>query len=57
MLRRGVSQHVNKPTRGNNILDPIFPTNYGLVNNVNTGTELSISDHKNVKDFDAKQIR
>ena len=40
------NQHVNKPTRGDNILDLVFSTNDGLVSNVNTGPEFSTSDHK-----------
>ena len=34
LLESGLSQHVNKPTRGYNVLDLIYLTNDGLVNNV-----------------------
>ena len=46
LLESGLSQHVNKPTKGDNILDLIFSTNDGLVNNVNTGSEFSTSVYR-----------
>ena len=46
MLESDLSQHVNNPTRRNNILDLVFSTNNSLVNNVNTGLEFGRSDHK-----------
>ena len=39
-------QHVNHPTRGDNILDLVFTTCDNLVNNVNVGSEFSGSDHR-----------
>ena len=39
-------QHVDHPTRGENILDLIFTTNENLVSNVNVGSEFSSSDHR-----------
>ena len=46
LLESGLSQHVNKPTRGDNILDLVFSTNDDLVSNVNTDPEFSTSDYK-----------
>ena len=46
LLKSSLSQHLNQPTRSDNILDLIFSTNDGLVSNVNTGPEFSTSDHK-----------
>ena len=46
LLESGLSQHVNKPTRGDNILDLIFSTNDGLVSNVSTDPEFSTIDHR-----------
>ena len=45
LLESDVSQYENKSTRGDNILDLIFSTNDGLVSNVNSGPESSISYH------------
>ena len=42
LLERALSQHVNKPTRSDNILDLILSTNHGLVSNVYIGQEFSI---------------
>ncbi|MCP4272758.1 MAG: hypothetical protein GY781_12470, partial [Gammaproteobacteria bacterium] len=39
-------QLVNKPTRGENILDLILATDDNLVNNVEVGDEFSTSDHQ-----------
>ncbi len=39
-------QLVNKPTRGENILDLILATDDNLVNNVEVGDEFSTSDHR-----------
>ena len=39
-------QHVEHPTRGDNILDIILTTDESLVSNVNVGTEFSTSDHR-----------
>jgi len=39
-------QHVDKPTRGPNILDIILSTNDTMVNNVIIGPEFSSSDHR-----------
>ena len=39
-------QHVEHPTRGENILDIILTTDESLVSNVNVGTEFSTSDHR-----------
>ncbi|MCP4268390.1 MAG: hypothetical protein GY777_22910, partial [Candidatus Brocadiaceae bacterium] len=39
-------QLVNKPTRGENILDLILATDDNLVNNVEVGDEFSSSDHR-----------
>lgn len=41
-------QHVQLPTRGNNILDIILTTDESLVDNVIIGPEFSSSDHKTV---------
>ena len=46
LLESGLSQHVNKSTIGDNILDLVFSTNDGLVSNVNTGPEFSTSSHR-----------
>ena len=46
LLESALSQHVHKPTRGNNILDLIFSTNDSLISNVNIGPEFGTSDHK-----------
>ena len=46
LLESVLSQHVNKPTSGDNILDLVFSINYSLVSNVNTGPEFGKSDHK-----------
>ena len=46
LLESVLSQHVNKFTRGDNILDLVFPANDSLVSNVNTGPEFGTSDHK-----------
>ena len=49
LLESGLSEHVNKPKSGENILDLIFSTNddlVTLVHNVNTGPEFSTSNHK-----------
>ena len=46
LLANSLSQYVNKPTRGDSILDLIFSTNDCLVSNVNTGSEFSTSDHE-----------
>ena len=40
------SQHVNKPTRGDNILDLVLSTNDNLVSKVNMGPKFGTSDHK-----------
>ena len=48
LLESGLSQHVSKPTKADNILDLVFSTNDGLVSNVNTDPEFSSSDHKTV---------
>ena len=45
VLESDLSQHVNKPTRSDNILDLIFLTNDGLINNVDTEPEFSTIDH------------
>ena len=47
-LESNLSQLVETPTRGDNILDLIFSTNEALVNNVTVGSEFSTSDHKKV---------
>ena len=46
LLESDLSQHVNKPTRGDNILDLIVSTNDGLVSNATTVPEFVTSDHK-----------
>ena len=46
LLESGLSQHINKPTRDDNILDLTFSTNDSLVRNINTGPEFRTSDHK-----------
>ena len=46
LLESALSQHVHKPTRGDNTLDLIFSTNDNLVSNVNIGPEFSTSDHR-----------
>ena len=46
LFESGLSQHVNKPTTGDNILDPVFQSNDSLVSNVYTGPEFSTSDHR-----------
>ena len=46
LLESALSQHVRKPTRGNNALDLIFSTNDNLVSDVNIGPEFSNSDHR-----------
>ena len=46
-------QHVNKPTRGANILDIILSTSDSLVNNVDVGSEFSTSYHRLIT-FDIK---
>ena len=45
LLESGLSQHVNKSTRVDNILDLMFSIYDGLVSNVNTGPKLSTIDH------------
>ena len=49
LLESALSQHVNKPTRDDNILDLIFSTNETLIGNVIVGPEFSTSDHKIVR--------
>ena len=46
LLESGRSQHVNKPTRGDNMLDPVCSTNDSLINNVTTGPNFGTRDHK-----------
>ena len=46
LLESALSQHVHKPTRGDNVLDLIFSTTDDLVGNVNIGPEFSASDHR-----------
>ena len=46
LLESGQSQHVNKHTRGDNVLDRVFSTNNSLVSNVTTGPGFRTSDHK-----------
>ena len=55
LLESALTQHVNKPTREDKILDLIFSTNETLINNVIVGPEFSTSDHRIVKfDIDLK---
>ena len=53
LLDSALHQHVNKPTRGINVLDIILSTNDTLVDNVNIGPEFSTSDHRIIT-FDVK---
>ena len=46
LLESSLSQHVNKPTRGDHTLDFVFSKNDGLVTNVDMGPEFSTSHHK-----------
>ena len=46
LLEFGIRQHVNKPTKSDNILDLVFLTNDSLVSNVNTGPKFGTSDRK-----------
>lgn len=46
LLESALNQHVNEPTRGDNILDIILSTNQMLVDNVNVGPDFSTSDHR-----------
>ena len=46
LLESGLSQHVSKSTRGDDILHFVFTTNDGLVSNVNTGPEFSTSHYR-----------
>ena len=46
LLESALTQHVHKPTRGENALDLIFSTNDNLVSDVNIGPEFSTSDHR-----------
>ena len=46
LLESDLHQHVNKPTRDNNILDLIFSTTQNLVNEVKIGPVFSSSDHR-----------
>ena len=50
LLESGLSRHVDKPTRGDKILELVFSTNdsLALVSNVNRGPEISTSDHRAV---------
>ena len=51
-------QHVEYPTRGNNILDIILTTNDNLVNNVKIGPEFSSSDHLIIEfDITAEKVK
>ena len=53
LLDSALYQHVNKPTRGSNVLDIILSTNETLVDNVIIGPEFSTSDHRIIS-FDVK---
>ena len=46
LLESDLFQLVNKPTRGDNILDLVLSTTENLVNNVNVGPVFSTSDHR-----------
>uniref|UniRef100_A0A0P4VPM3 Reverse transcriptase domain-containing protein n=1 Tax=Scylla olivacea TaxID=85551 RepID=A0A0P4VPM3_SCYOL len=46
LLECSLKQHVQGPTRGDNILDLVLSTNDDLISNVNIGPEFSTSDHK-----------
>ena len=46
LLESSFHQHVEHPTRGNNILDIILSTEQILVNNVTVGCKFSTSDHR-----------
>ncbi|XP_045128934.1 uncharacterized protein LOC123514804 [Portunus trituberculatus] len=46
LLDCSLKQHVQQPTRGDNILDLVLSTNDDLISNVNIGPEFSNSDHK-----------
>ena len=46
LLESDLFQHVDKPTRDNNILDLILSTTENLVNDVNVGPVFSTSDHR-----------
>ena len=53
LLESDLHQHVNEPTRENNILDLILTTSENLVNKVNVGPIFSTSDHRTIT-FDIK---
>ena len=46
LLESGLTQHVNKRTKSDNLQDLIFSTNDGIVNNVNMGPAFSPSNYK-----------
>lgn len=48
LLESDLHQHVQEPTRENNILDLIFSTTADLVNEVNVGPIFSSSDHRTI---------
>ena len=57
VIKNALSQHVNKPRRGDNILDLIFTTNDSLVSNVNTDPEIGVSDHKMVSKYIPRRLQ